>query len=520
MTSLNSDAPIMFDFDDDLLSFDVDEILMESTEVINEEIDKEFLKLLSFSQNLISKSSELSLSRPSDDHSDYILDLWDDFGYANDEYLQSDDNLNPSSFTNDLIDGIINELPGFDGRERESEADDTQELFIAAQTLSDRNELGSVMILSELENGNLSTTIESGNSVDSWSSRLQSELSSNSSLDSGCDTLKSPIHLEDYRSKSFCEVSLDESNIENTSRGLKRYNPDSEEDSYNYCHRAKRMCLTGNDHPNKKSTRLSCKKKEPHSRFQSNGFITLKRSNIQCLSVELDYHNFTGLIDHVVINNNLTNYACHEHDVQRCLEEALDRISEPYHPQPNEVFDGAPQHPIGLESGVLQRKIYFRDLSSIKDMVSFITYERSERFHVNRPYEPQFIRYELDEENMIVTESKCGLCSYCPKVNFYPFKNSTYLSHLSLMHGIFPNNFVVPEGLYVGLYQVSRSPYSKNRSIIEALKCPVCFEVIPIRCWKTKANPLLSYFRHFKKSHQRQCRSLVQSRINPLSFGS
>lgn len=253
-------------------------------------------------------------------------------------------------------------------------------------------------------------------------------------------------------------------------------------------------------------------------RFKSSGFITLETSATQCLEVDLNYHSYTGNITEIILNNNLTNFAFEKHEYTERQSQVVEHITRHYQEKPEEIQIGSHEGPICFESGVLQRKIYVRDISEITDMVSGIIYETSSKFNENIPYEPQYFRYELDEYNHIVGESKCGMCAFCPQIRFFPYKNSSYLSHMILMHGVFANNFVVPEGLYVGRYKLNRTSYRRKKNVIEAIQCPVCFLIIPIRCWKTKTNPLLSYFRHFKKLHQKITRSFIDSVINPVHY--
>lgn len=253
-------------------------------------------------------------------------------------------------------------------------------------------------------------------------------------------------------------------------------------------------------------------------RFKSSGFITLDNSTTQCLDVDLNYHGYAGNVQKIIINHDITNFAHQEHDVNSRRSLMLESVTRTYEVTEEETNWGETNEHISFESGVLQRKIYVRDISEISEMVSLVFYEASPKFNENIPYEPQYFRYELDEYNNIVGESKCGLCAFCPEVKFYPFKNSSYLSHMTLMHGVFANNYVVPEGLYVGKYKLNRTSYSRKKNVVEGLQCPVCFETIPIKCWKTKDNPLLSYFRHFKKLHQKESRSFIDSVIDPVRF--
>ncbi|KAM9929519.1 hypothetical protein OXX80_009657, partial [Metschnikowia pulcherrima] len=177
-----------------------------------------------------------------------------------------------------------------------------------------------------------------------------------------------------------------------------------------------------------------------------------------------------------------------------------------------------PASAISLISGVLQRKIHMRDISSIIGSVHSIAYVKSGRFSIHNPYEPQYYRYELDAKGKAVNESKCGMCAFCPTVKFLPFKNSSYLSHMTLEHGIFASNFVVPEGLYYGKYRMVRSTDPSKTRTVKALQCPACFQVIEVACWKNKTNPLLSYFRHFKKLHSNLNKTFTSSTIDPVTL--
>lgn len=252
-------------------------------------------------------------------------------------------------------------------------------------------------------------------------------------------------------------------------------------------------------------------------RFISKSFITLSPSTTQCLDVDLNYHGYTGKVRKVIIYNDITNFAVTKHDIAGRRAVMLNDLCEYYEKHEEEEIWGSRNDKIGLESGVLQRKIHIRDISDIADSVTCIRYEASTNFHETRPYEPQYFRFECDDQDNIVGESKCGMCAFCPEVKFYPYKNSSYLSHLTLMHGVFANNYIIPEGLYVGKYKLSRTSYSRKKNLIDGLQCPVCFEIITIKCWRTKSNPLLSYFRHFKKQHQKVCRSFIDSRVDPVN---
>ncbi|WPK24183.1 hypothetical protein PUMCH_001447 [Australozyma saopauloensis] len=261
--------------------------------------------------------------------------------------------------------------------------------------------------------------------------------------------------------------------------------------------------------------------------------ITLKNSEVKCLDVNLDYHGYEGRILEVVLNNAITNYYRDASFNPQIIPEGMrGRIHLPYVLGDGERLEGDSwcEHPDGKRTeihchmGVVERKIYLRDISEIYNLVTRIKYEKNDKFSIYNPYEPQYTRYETSDEKgeTYKNETKCGLCAFCREVRFLPFKNSSYLSHMTLEHGIFSDNFIVPEGANFGKYVVSKGDDNEPEKSkeIEGLQCPACFEIVEMNCWSTKKNPLLKYFRHYKKEHVKdnKKRSNVQSKFNPLDF--
>lgn len=257
------------------------------------------------------------------------------------------------------------------------------------------------------------------------------------------------------------------------------------------------------------------------SRFRAHGSVSILPSSVQCLDVVLDYHGYTGEIQKIVLNDMITNFAYQAREVFRQSKVVRKPVAEElYKLLPGEEWaqgSSGSRH-ILIVSGVLQRKIHYRDISSIVHTVSLIAYEKSRRFHFNNPYEPQYYRYELDAAGRLVKESKCGMCAFCTVVKFLPFKNSSYLSHMTLEHGIFASNYVVPEGLYYGQYRIMRANDGSKPRIVKAVQCPACYKVIEVACWKNKSNPLLSYFRHFKKEHLNLNKTFTSSTVDPVAL--
>lgn len=206
--------------------------------------------------------------------------------------------------------------------------------------------------------------------------------------------------------------------------------------------------------------------------------LTVEASNVQCLTVVVNYHGYVGTITNAgLINERLVNTMANpsKEDPVALISTKQDGILE--------------------VSTVLQRRRYTRNIDELFGSVANMTYVASRSFRPNNPYEPQYYRFEVFD-GKLMNKSKCGLCPYCEAVRFLPFKNSTYLSHLTLEHGVFANNFLIPEGLNYGLYD-----NAANGRRVRAVQCAVCLKVVETGCWSIKANPLLSYFRHFKKKH-------------------
>lgn len=245
--------------------------------------------------------------------------------------------------------------------------------------------------------------------------------------------------------------------------------------------------------------------------------LSVFESTIQCLSVIIDYHGYTGtIIELPRISKNMINKAT----IGTGSAQAGLNLIRLYDLPPGEEFS-----PV---SAIWQRVKCTRRIDELHGSVSNIVYKHSSIFGDNNPYEPQYYRFELDDSGDIINESKSGLCPYCKVVKFLPFKNSSYLSHLTLEHGIFSNNFLTPEGLYYGKYLVTKSSSSSEDASntpgsissedtlsdisrrrnqhrpreTDGIVCPACHQIVEVGCWKIKPNPLLSYFRHFKKYHK------------------
>lgn len=216
-------------------------------------------------------------------------------------------------------------------------------------------------------------------------------------------------------------------------------------------------------------------------------------SSVSCLSIGINYNGYSGKILKVYIDHPfLVNNYARAHDEQQqaalalSLYESHDRLAS--------------------VEAVKKRVKYLRNIDDLNGSVEDIVYKTSAVFGMENPYEPQYYRFEIDLDGNLKNETKCGMCPYCEEVKFLPFKNSSYLSHLTLEHGIFSNNYLTPNGLYYGTYIITKKDKGKNDKVlksrkVDGIQCPHCFAVIEVGCWSMKANKLLSYFRHFKNVH-------------------
>lgn len=266
-------------------------------------------------------------------------------------------------------------------------------------------------------------------------------------------------------------------------------------------------------------------------RFAASGPVSVQPTRNRCLSVHLDYHGYTGDIKEVVINDAITNWAMAPHSAQKQLALCLGAAPEEYELTRRVEFRRFRKTAVRMEPGlrkpssevpltialcVLQRQYFVRDISSIFDKVTLVCYIRLRHSGLDAPYEPQYYRYEVGEAGQLVGETKCGMCSFCPTVRFFPLKNLCYLAHLSLEHGVYANGFVVPEGRYYGTYEKTTPTGTKQ---VWGIQCPACFEPVEVGCSKLKANPLLTYFRHFKKRHTAHALCFTSSDVAPLKLG-
>lgn len=150
-------------------------------------------------------------------------------------------------------------------------------------------------------------------------------------------------------------------------------------------------------------------------------------------------------------------------------------------------------------------------LEALNGLHEDIRYEKNPCFSIERPYEPEFISYQVDKSNNLpYNETRSGLCPYCPEIKFRNFKTSTYSQHLALWHGVHTDNYLTPNPSHFGVYRLCKNRNLETRktqahsSNKNGVVCPVCHEVIEVGCSKaTRDKPLSGYLRHFRDAHRR-----------------
>ncbi|RKP33009.1 hypothetical protein METBISCDRAFT_25202 [Metschnikowia bicuspidata] len=156
----------------------------------------------------------------------------------------------------------------------------------------------------------------------------------------------------------------------------------------------------------------------------------------------------------------------------------------------------------------IQRTRYVREsFAGFEGIHDTVWYEANPYFALDAPYQQQITRMQVVKKSC--PPARSALCAYCEEIAFYDLKNSSYAQHMCHTHGIFPNGYLTPDPLYLGEYQVCKHNSSSRKTFArvrerQGVVCPVCYEVIEIRCWKSKLdkNPFSNYLRHFKKEHR------------------
>lgn len=155
----------------------------------------------------------------------------------------------------------------------------------------------------------------------------------------------------------------------------------------------------------------------------------------------------------------------------------------------------------------IKRVRYIRSSLDVLDgLQPDVYYIKNLGFSENAPYQQEFTRVENTRSKK---QKRCGLCPYCKELSFFELKTSSYSQHMCHTHGVLTSGYLTPDPILLGRYKVSKPVTMERRTIArprerECVVCPVCYEVIEVRCWKSKvqSNPYSNYLRHFKAVHR------------------
>lgn len=224
---------------------------------------------------------------------------------------------------------------------------------------------------------------------------------------------------------------------------------------------------------------------------------------------------------------NQTEFVYDGIEIDQIIDDHFPLVNVARNPEPQELgyFLSSKLLELKFDQSIcnIKRVRYLRNnLDIIKDSYPNVRYEKNHKFHVSRPYEPQYLRYEIDPTNGLpFNETRCGLCPYCFELNFKNLKTSTYSQHLALTHGIYTDNYLTPNPLYYGVYIIKKSNPNRKTKAHEhernGVICPCCYCVVGTECSKKTAEskPLNNYLRHFKEKHRQS-----KDKSGPLKFFS
>ncbi|GMF42296.1 unnamed protein product [[Candida] boidinii] len=104
-----------------------------------------------------------------------------------------------------------------------------------------------------------------------------------------------------------------------------------------------------------------------------------------------------------------------------------------------------------------------------------------------------------------------GLCPYCPVSktepykNFYSLHDSSYLHHVTKIHGILRTGELIPSPVMSGKFIVSKSTgtgYKRAKSSVKQAVTCHCNAIIKVKDNDTDPKKqYLAYFRHFLENH-------------------
>ncbi|KAG7660626.1 uncharacterized protein J8A68_005892 [[Candida] subhashii] len=148
-------------------------------------------------------------------------------------------------------------------------------------------------------------------------------------------------------------------------------------------------------------------------------------------------------------------------------------------------------------------------------------------------YEAEYVLTKMSRGKPDNT-TRAGLCPYCPHIEFFGLKNSSYGNHLAYKHGILTNGTAVPNPKFYGRWRFKKGEYEdgggsgsgwgggggslsnsggngvgrrkKQRKTCahvlerEGVLCVCCWQILEVGC--TSRSTLLGhYLRHYRDSH-------------------
>lgn len=122
-------------------------------------------------------------------------------------------------------------------------------------------------------------------------------------------------------------------------------------------------------------------------------------------------------------------------------------------------------------------------------------------------YKADIVRFLVNKFGECYTESREGMCPYCPEISFHKYKDSKYSQHVSFYHGINERQYIFPNPRGLGHYLISKPPNENRVTMVNEKRkdgaiCPSCHQIIELGKSATTAKcKFYSYYRHFRKDH-------------------
>lgn len=137
----------------------------------------------------------------------------------------------------------------------------------------------------------------------------------------------------------------------------------------------------------------------------------------------------------------------------------------------------------------------------------FCLFRKNPDFTYDSFYLPEFLKVTLDEEGQPISVN--GLCPYCPSLIFLSMENESYANHLSTVHGVYPDDSLIPEPIMVGKFRIKRPGSLKKKKERNTLNngsdgavCPICHVIVQIDTNVPNERVMTKYLKHFHSEHK------------------